>query len=101
MQILSTQYLSDGECSPLFTLLGPEMAIFKPGERVNPGLLTIAIEKQISFTWSEEDSNMIGILSNSNGSENVTQKVKLCCFQLHRPYSNSFNLSNVGDFCRS
>ena len=32
--------LSDGECSPLFTLLGPEMAIFKPGERVNPGVLT-------------------------------------------------------------
>ena len=41
----------------MFTLLGPEMAIFKLGERVNPDLLTIAIEKQISFTWSEEDSD--------------------------------------------
>ena len=29
----------------MFTLLCPEMAIFKPGERVNPGLLTIAIDR--------------------------------------------------------
>ena len=57
MQSLSTQCFILWESSPLFTLLGPEMAIFKPGERVNPGLLTIAIEKQISFTWSGEDSD--------------------------------------------
>ena len=42
----------------------------------------------------------IGSLSNDDGhgSENVTQKVNSRCFKLHRSYSNSFNLSNVGDF---
>ena len=30
--------------------------------------------------------------------QDVTQKVNLRCFKLvHRPYSNSFNLSNLGD----
>ena len=44
-----------------------------------------------------------GSLSNDdgNGSENVTQKVNSCCFKLHRSYSNSLNLSNVGEFFRS
>ena len=37
----------------------------------------------------------------TNGSENVTKKVNSRCFKLHCPYSNSFNLSNVGDFFRS
>ena len=36
--------------------------------------------------------------NDGNGSENVTQKVNSSCFKLHRSYSNSFNLSNVGDF---
>ena len=42
----------------------------------------------------------MGSLSNDdgNGSENVTQKVNLCCFKLHLSYSSSFNLWNVGDF---
>ena len=43
---------------------------------------------------------LIGSLSNDvgDGSENVPQKVNSRCFQLHRSYSNSFNLSKVGDF---
>ena len=57
----------------MFTLLGPEMAIFKPGERVNPGLLTIAIEKQISFTWSEEDSDQ-GPLDNRDLKQQRLQR---------------------------
>ena len=28
--------------------------------------------------------------------ENITLKLNLHCFKLHRPYSVSFNLSNVG-----
>ena len=37
-----------------------------------------------------------------NGSQTVTQKVPNSrCYKLHRSYSNSFNLSNVGDFFRS
>ena len=40
-------------------------------------------------------------IEDGNGSENVTQKVNLHCFKLHRSYCNSFNLSNVGDFFRS
>ena len=33
-----------------------------------------------------------------NGIQNVTQKVNLRCFKLHRSYCNSFNSSNVGVF---
>ena len=46
----------------------------------------------------------LGSLSNhdGNGSQTVTQKVPNSrCYKLHRSYSNSFNLSNVGDFFRS
>ena len=37
----------------------------------------------------------------TNGSENVTKKVNSRCIKLHCPYSNSFNLSNDGDFFRN
>jgi len=42
----------------------------------------------------------MGSLSNDDGnaSKNVNQKVNSRCFNLHRSYSNSFNLSIVGDF---
>ena len=46
----------------------------------------------------------LGSLSNhdGNGSQTVTQKVRNSRrYKLHRSYSNSFNLSNVGDFFRS
>ena len=36
-------------------------------------------------------------ISGSHQTENVTQKVKLHCFKLHRTYAVSFNLSNVGE----
>ena len=41
-----------------------------------------------------------GSLSNNDGDsfENVTAKVTLRCFKLHRAYSISFNSSNVGNF---
>ena len=46
----------------------------------------------------------LGSLSNhdDNGSQTVTQKVRNSRrYKLHRSYSNSFNLPNVGDFFRS
>ena len=44
--------------------------------------------------------NNLGSLSNDDGSGciNVSQEVNLRCFKLHCSSSNSFNLSNVGDF---
>ena len=40
-------------------------------------------------------------LSNGEGSNNVTQKVNSRCFKLRRSYSNSLNLSDVGDIVTS
>ena len=37
-------------------------------------------------------------LGEGSGSENVTQKVNSRCFNRHRSYSISFNLSSVGEF---
>ena len=36
--------------------------------------------------------------NDSDGYENVTQKVNSRYFKLYRAYSNSFNLSDVGKF---
>ena len=36
--------------------------------------------------------------NDSDGYENVTQKVKSRYFKIYRAYSNSFNLSNIGKF---
>ena len=46
---------------------------------------------------------ILGSFSNhdGNGRKNVSHKVNSRCFKLHRSYSNSLNLSNVGDFFRS
>ena len=43
---------------------------------------------------------LLGSLSNddNNSSKKVAQKVDLGCFKLHRYYSHSFILSNVGNF---
>ena len=45
------------------------------------------------ITWTGSLSN-----NDSDGYENVTWKVKPCCFKLYRAYSISFNSSNVGNF---
>ena len=58
------------------------------------------LTKKILSSFAVTVSVIIESLSNEdgNGIENVTQKVNLSCFKLHRSFCNSFNSSNVGVF---
>ena len=61
----------------------------------------LACDEELSLGVGLRPTRLRPKAGETNGSENVTKKVNSRCFKLHCPYSNSFTLSNVGDFFRS
>ena len=66
------------------------------------GLINRVVNPHVTliYTRAAKRRGEFGSLNNDDdnyGVENVSLKVNLRCFKIHRPYFMSFNLSNVGD----
>ena len=74
-------------------------------KRAARGKLLFCWSKPIDFCRSRRRrrrrclSSLIGTLRSKDvdGSENIPEKVNSCSFNLHRDYSKSLTLSNVGE----